>query len=64
MTIPSDVLPEPMAADWIIGTPEQVKARLDAYIAEGISHFFLWFMDAPGVDGMKLFARGFGGRSP
>ena len=25
-------LPEPMASDWIIGTPDQVAARLDAYM--------------------------------
>jgi alkanesulfonate monooxygenase SsuD/methylene tetrahydromethanopterin reductase-like flavin-dependent oxidoreductase (luciferase family) len=52
----TDALPKPMASDWIIGTPDQVAVRIDEYMAEGISHFMFWFMDAPDSDGMNLFA--------
>jgi alkanesulfonate monooxygenase SsuD/methylene tetrahydromethanopterin reductase-like flavin-dependent oxidoreductase (luciferase family) len=49
-------IPARLAEDWIIGTPDQVESRLRAYIAEGIDHFMIWFMDAPNLSGMELFA--------
>ena len=51
-----DELPGRMADDWVVGTPDEVETRLRAYIAEGINHFMLWFMDVPGSDGLELFA--------
>jgi alkanesulfonate monooxygenase SsuD/methylene tetrahydromethanopterin reductase-like flavin-dependent oxidoreductase (luciferase family) len=52
-----DDAPASLADITAIGTAEQVRAQLQTYIDEGISHFLLWFLDAPDRDGMELFAR-------
>jgi alkanesulfonate monooxygenase SsuD/methylene tetrahydromethanopterin reductase-like flavin-dependent oxidoreductase (luciferase family) len=52
----SERLPETIVETWIAGTPVQVEARIRDYIAEGIDHFMLWFVDAPRDDGLTLFA--------
>lgn len=44
----------PNATVW--GTPDEVTAQLIGYHREGATHFLLWFLDAPGESGMRLFA--------
>jgi alkanesulfonate monooxygenase SsuD/methylene tetrahydromethanopterin reductase-like flavin-dependent oxidoreductase (luciferase family) len=41
----------------LVGTPEQCVARLQAYVALGIRHFFLLFPDLPDVTSLELFAQ-------
>lgn len=53
----TDDLPPSVADTWLAGTPDQVATQIQRYLDLGISHFLLWFMDAPAHDGMALFAR-------
>jgi alkanesulfonate monooxygenase SsuD/methylene tetrahydromethanopterin reductase-like flavin-dependent oxidoreductase (luciferase family) len=41
--------------DWLIGTPDEVRTQLQAYEQLGVTHFMLWFVDFPSLDGMRLF---------
>ncbi|HYN87268.1 MAG TPA: LLM class flavin-dependent oxidoreductase, partial [Ardenticatenaceae bacterium] len=41
----------------LIGTPDQIAAQLAEWIAAGVSHFQLRFVDFPRLDGIRLFAR-------
>ena len=45
-----------VADDWLVGTPDDVIHQLQPFIQLGISHFMLWFLDFPGLDGLRLFA--------
>ena len=56
LTGATDDLP-PDADPWLVGTPDEVAAQIQAYLDLGITHFLLWFMDAPDPSGLELFAR-------
>ncbi len=53
----TDLLPAELRETWLAGTPEMVRARVAEYEALGITHFMLWFVDAPDDSGMRLFAQ-------
>lgn len=53
----TDRVPESLSGPFLIGTPDEVEAQIRTYIELGISHFMLWFMDAPQDGGLSLFAR-------
>jgi alkanesulfonate monooxygenase SsuD/methylene tetrahydromethanopterin reductase-like flavin-dependent oxidoreductase (luciferase family) len=42
--------------EFLIGTPDVIVDRLKEYTALGVEHFMLWFMDFPGMAGVRLFA--------
>ena len=57
LTGATDDLPPSVADTWLAGTPDEVAAQIQAYLDLGITHFLLWFMDAPDPAGLELFAR-------
>ena len=43
--------------EFLIGTPARIIERLNEYVDLGVTHFMLWFMDFPSMEGVRLFAR-------
>ena len=56
LTGQTEAIPSSLADSYLIGTPDEVEQRIRAYIDRGVSHFLLWFMDAPEAEGLELFA--------
>jgi alkanesulfonate monooxygenase SsuD/methylene tetrahydromethanopterin reductase-like flavin-dependent oxidoreductase (luciferase family) len=53
----TDELPVALTETWICGTPDEAEQRIREYASARITHFMLWFVDAPRLDGMQLFAK-------
>lgn len=49
--------PKNLKKEFLIGTPQEVKEKLNRYIEKGVDHFMLWFMDYPDTCGIELFAK-------
>ncbi|HEX2037407.1 MAG TPA: LLM class flavin-dependent oxidoreductase [Chloroflexota bacterium] len=43
-------------ANALVGTPEQIRERLEAFVALGVRHFMLRFLDFPSPEGALRFA--------
>ncbi|MAZ41036.1 hypothetical protein CL654_02875 [bacterium] len=52
----SDGSLESLKKEFFIGTPEEVKEKVQAFKEKGVSHFMLWFMDYPDAKSMEIFA--------
>lgn len=52
----TDTVPTAFSDVWLIGTPDEVEQQVRDYIELGMTHFLLWFMDAPLEAGLRLFA--------
>ena len=48
--------PEIYARDNLVGTVEQVTAKVQAFVDAGCREFVLWFRDAPARDSLEAFA--------
>ncbi len=51
----TDTPPEALARMTLIGDAAQVTEQLQGYIDIGVSHFMLWFLDAPSAAGLRQF---------
>jgi len=52
----TEAVPAALSRAGLAGTPDEVAAQIGAYLDAGITHFLLWFLDAPRTDGLELFA--------
>ncbi|MBD3426551.1 MAG: LLM class flavin-dependent oxidoreductase [Candidatus Omnitrophica bacterium] len=47
---------ETLYEEFMIGSPEMVKQKIDLFVEKGVDHFMLWFMDYPNTEGIRSFA--------
>ena len=49
--------PQNIKKEFLVGTPEDIREKINAYKKCGVGHFMLWFMDYPGITSVELFAK-------
>jgi alkanesulfonate monooxygenase SsuD/methylene tetrahydromethanopterin reductase-like flavin-dependent oxidoreductase (luciferase family) len=54
---PVGVSREAFEKTMFVGTPEQLRARLEPYVGLGVSLFLLFFADLPSLESLRLFAK-------
>jgi alkanesulfonate monooxygenase SsuD/methylene tetrahydromethanopterin reductase-like flavin-dependent oxidoreductase (luciferase family) len=52
----TDALPTALTDRFVIGTPDQVRVRLERYVEAGVDTFGCWFMDFPDSTSLELLA--------
>lgn len=50
------LIPGDMLENCISGTPDRCIEKIKGFATLGVSHFSLWFLDYPHLDGIKLFS--------
>jgi hypothetical protein len=55
-SLEDDAVTDLCRAEFVVGTRDEVRARIEAYRASGLGELVCWFMDAPALNSMTALA--------